>query len=79
MGKARQCITSSSELCIDPAESKTLSMREHSMHENREISAASIVIGWIGRGKRTAYKPGMNTAEKSDIGVVLVKEPNKTG
>jgi len=49
------------------------------MHENREISAASIVIGWIGRGKRTAYKPGMNAAEKSDIGVVLVKEPNKTG
>jgi hypothetical protein len=48
------------------------------MHENREISAASIVIGWIGREKRTAYDPDMNAAEKSDIGVVPVKEPNKT-
>jgi len=31
----------SSELYIDPAESETLSMRGHSMFENREISAAS--------------------------------------
>ena len=53
-------------------------MRGHSMYENQEISAASMKM-WIGRGKRTAYKPGMHTAEKSDIGVVLVKEPNKTG
>ena len=47
------------------------------MHENREISAASIVVGWIGRGKRTAYKPGMNAAEKSDIGIIPAKESNK--
>jgi hypothetical protein len=32
-------------------------MRGHAMHENREISAVSIVVEWIGRGKRTAYEP----------------------
>ena len=79
MGKAKRCVTLSSELHIGPAESKTLSMRGHFMHENREVSAVSIVVGWIGRGKRTAYAPGMHAAEKSDIGVVPVKGPNKTG
>jgi hypothetical protein len=31
----------------------------------------------IGRGKRKAYKPGMHAPEKSDIGIVPRKEPNK--
>lgn len=30
-----------------------------------------------GRGKPEAYKPGMYTVEKSDIGIVPKKEPNK--
>ena len=72
-------MTLSSEPCTGPAESKTLSMRGHSMHENREISAASIAVGWIGRGKRTAYEPGKHAAEKSDIGIVPEKELNKVG
>ena len=32
----------------------------------------------IGRGKRKAYKPGMNVPEKSDIGIVPRNGPNKT-
>jgi hypothetical protein len=31
----------------------------------------------IGRGKPKAYKPGMHASEKSDIGIVPRKWPNK--
>lgn len=33
----------------------------------------------IGRGKRRANKPGMQASEKSDIGIVPRKGPNKIG
>lgn len=33
----------------------------------------------MGRGKLKAYKPDMNAPEKSDIGIVPKKEPNKIG
>ena len=41
-GRQHDVATLTSESCIDPAESKNLCMRGHSMLENREISTVSI-------------------------------------
>ncbi len=44
------------ELPTDPAESKTLSMRGNSMHENREIPYVPVgVCRWVGRGRRKPH------------------------
>ena len=70
-----------SESFTGPAESETLCMRGHSMHENREISAVPVkdVVWWVGQGRPVAYNPDMYAAEKSDIGILPVKVPNKVG
>jgi len=47
------------------------------MFENREISIASVRFFPERSGKACGYKPDVNTMEKSDIGVVPEKEPNK--
>ncbi len=56
-------------------------MRGHSMHENREISAIPVKDGawWVGQGRPVAYNPDVYAAEKSDIGILPVKVPNKDG
>ena len=68
---------------IGPAESKTLCMRGRSMHENREIPAASGVAARkpsSGRsGKACGRTPDMHAVGKSDIGVVPVNAGNKAG
>ena len=81
MGKAIQCAAVFSESFTGPAESETLCMRGHSMHENREISAVPIKDGaWrVGQERPVAYNPDMYAAEKSDIGILPVKVPNKVG
>ncbi len=81
MGKATQCAALFSESFTGPAESETLGMRGHSMHENREISAVPIkdVVWWVGQGRPVAYNPDKYAAEKSDIGILPVKVPNKVG
>jgi len=49
------------------------------MFENREISAALVERCSAGRsGKACGRNPDMYATEKSDIGIVLKKEPNKT-
>jgi hypothetical protein len=67
---------------IGPAESKTLSMRESSMPENREIPAAP-AIGrkpWKGRsGKACGHNPDAHAGGKSDRPIVPRKLPNKPG
>lgn len=70
-----------SEPHIGPAESETLSMRGHSMFENRENSAASddSHCRRIGQGRPVAAILDMHAAEKSDIGIVPKKVPNKIG
>ena len=66
---------------IGPAESKTLGMRECSMHENREIQAAP--AGRLrkpssGRsGKACGHNPDAHAAGKSDTSVVPVNAGNK--
>ena len=47
------------------------------MFENREISIASGGIIPERSGKACGRKPDVNAMEKSDIGVVPKKEPNK--
>jgi hypothetical protein len=48
------------------------------MHENREVSAVPVVEVKTGRlGKVDDRKPNTNAAEKSDIGIVPGKGPNK--
>lgn len=68
---------------IGPAESKTLCMRGRSLHENREIPAASGVSArtpWPDRtGKACGRTPAMHVAGKSDIGIVPVNAGNKAG
>ena len=67
---------------IGPAESKTLSMRESSMHENREIPAAPAAgcKQWKGRsGKARGHNPDVYAAGKSDRPIVPRKLPNKPG
>ena len=66
---------------IDPAESKTLSMRGRSMHENRETSEApGRGTDLTGRsGKAGGRKPDTHVSEESDTGIVPMKGPNKSG
>ena len=67
---------------IRPAESETLSMRESSMHENREIPAAPAAgRSWRkGRsGKASGRTPDAYVAGKSDRPIVPRKLPNKAG
>jgi 3'-phosphoadenosine 5'-phosphosulfate sulfotransferase (PAPS reductase)/FAD synthetase len=48
------------------------------MHENRELPAVPVMLA--GRsGKADSRNPDMDTAGKSDIGVVLMTSPNKAG
>ena len=66
---------------IGPAESKTLSMRESSMHENREIP--SVPADWPRRpsagrsGKARGHNPDANAGGKSDISIVPMNAGNK--
>ena len=67
---------------IRPAESETLSMRESSMRENREIPAAPAPgrKPWKGRsGKACGRNPDAYVAGKSDRPVVPRKPSNKPG
>ena len=68
-----------SEPSAGPAESATLCMRGNSMIENREFSMASDRLVRLSErsGKACGHKPDMYAVEKSDIGVVPEKEPNK--
>jgi len=63
-----------------PTESKTLSMRGHSMHENRETPVVP-TSRWLGgrSGQACGRTPDMDAAGESDIGVVPVNVPNKAG
>lgn len=66
------------ETSTDPAQSKTLSMRENSLHGNREIPRSSLVDGARDRsGKGTPHNPDMHDLGKSDDGIVPEKSPNK--
>ena len=47
VGKATQYRALVSKSCTGPVESETLGMRGDSMHENREISAAPTMGGWV--------------------------------
>ena len=62
--------TLGSEPSTDPAESKTLCMRGHSMLENREISIVSGYFFPERSGKACGHKPDVYAVEKSDIGAV---------
>ena len=66
---------------IGPAESKTLSMRGSSMHENREIPAAPVVGSRrppAGRsGKACGRNPDAYAAGKSDTSIVPGNAGNK--
>ena len=67
---------------IGPAESKTLSMRESSMPENREIPSVPAAgrKPWKGRsGKACGHNPDMHAGGKSDRPIVPRKLPNKSG
>ena len=67
---------------IGPAESKTLSMRESSMPENRDIPVAPAAgrKPWKGRsGKACGRNPDVYAAGKSDRPIVPRKLPNKPG
>jgi hypothetical protein len=48
------------------------------MHENRDLPAVPEVLA--GRsGKADSHNPDTDAAGKSDIGIVLMTPPNKTG
>jgi hypothetical protein len=68
---------------IGPTESKTLGMRESSMHENREIPAAPDGRprkATAGRsGKACGHNPDAHAAGKSDTSVVPRNVGNKVG
>ena len=67
-----------SESDISPAESENLSMRRHSMFENRETSEVPAVRCAAGRSEKTCGRNSdVHASEESDIGVVPKKEPNK--
>ena len=60
----------------DPAQSKTLRMRGHSWHGNREIPTSS--IPWVDRlGKAASRTPGMHAVGNSDALRVPGKRANK--
>jgi len=66
---------------IRPAESETLSMRESSMYENREIP--SVPADWPRRpsagrsGKARGHNPDAHAGGKSDISIVPKNAGNK--
>ena len=67
---------------IGSAESKTLSKRESSMPENREIPSVPAAgrKPWKGRsGKACGHNPDMHAGGKSDRPIVPRKLPNKPG
>ena len=68
----------SSEPPTGPAESETLSMRGHSMHENREIPRTGLVW-WHSevRAVNLRSTTAMNGCGKSDSFIVPVKPSNK--
>ena len=62
------------------AESQTLSMREHSMRENRETPAIPLSVGGGGRSEKAAsLTSGMHVAGESDDLIVPAKQANKVG
>jgi RNA-directed DNA polymerase len=61
-----------------PAESKTLCMRGHPTHENRERPPASVNPQPTDRsGKAIGRKPDAHAGGQSDIGIVPMKASNK--
>ena len=61
-----------------PTESKTLSMRGHFMHENREIPCVPAAEGRPGRPKEATNRTfGMHAYGKSDKSIVPMKLANK--
>src|SRR5262249_30065833 len=64
----------------DPAQSKTLRMRGHSLHGNREIPTPPAADGATGRPeKATSRTSGRHGAGKSDGRIVPQKPPNEDG
>ena len=60
------------------AQSQTLSMPGHLLHENREIPGVSVAPMATERsGKANGHTPDMNAPGKSDSGVVLMNLSNK--
>ena len=65
---------------VGSAESETLRMRGHSMHENREIPRTPVAEGAAGRPmKGKARTIGMDVRGKSDKSIVPMKPANKDG
>jgi hypothetical protein len=63
---------------LGPASSETPRTLRNFMHENRETSVAPDVV--TGRsGKAIGRAPDMHAAEESDLGVVPMNQPNKSG
>ncbi len=68
------------ESCVDPAQSKTLSMCGSSLHGNREIPEAPVHDGGAGRPEKAeSHTSGMHATGKSDGCIVPEKPPNKGG
>ena len=68
------------KLPFDAAESKTLSMHENSMRENRESPETPTPDGGAGRSEKAeSHKTGRHVSGKSDDLVVPTKRANKVG
>ncbi len=79
-GKARRRVALTASHAAGPAESETLSMRGHFMHENREIPCTPAACGWAGRPEKgTTRTFGVYVHGKSDKPIVPLKPPNKGG
>ena len=64
----------------DAAESETLSMRGHSMCENRETPEAPVAGGGAGRSEKAASRTSdMHVLGESDDSIVPAKRANKAG
>jgi RNA-directed DNA polymerase len=69
--------SASGEQAADPAQSKTLSMGGNSLHGNREIPPASVVVGATDRPEKVPDRTsGAHASGKSDGRVVPKKPPN---
>ncbi len=78
MGKVTRCAALYSESPTGPAESETLSMRGHSMHENREIPRTGLSMWQCEvRAVNLRSTTAMNGCGKSDSPIVPVKSSNK--
>jgi|GEM_PF-3585324 len=63
-----------------PTESKTLRMRGHFMHENREIPCVPADEESAGRPEQATHRTsGVHAHGKSDRPIVPMKPPNKAG